>query len=167
MPGSIVCGVDGSKAAATAVRFARTLSDQLGLRLVLVHVTEVPVVSPRAARHFFTELRTIALDAGDELLRWVCQTEGLSEEVVRRVELGKPAERLVAVSDEDEAELLVVGSRGRGPLRSVLLGSVSAGVARTARCPVAIIREQAGESPHGKRRLTSPSQAHVEGCERA
>ena len=169
---SVVCGVDGSKGASGAVRFARTLSDSLGLRLVVVNVTDVPMVSPRSAHHFYTELRAIALDAGEELLDWICETEGLSEEVVRRVELGDPAERLAAVSDEEKAELLVVGSRGRGRLTSAILGSVSADLARSARCPVAIVPDRSADSPqrpegrevgasrHGR---SWPSQAHLGG----
>lgn len=150
MSGSIVCGVDGSKAAVGAVRFARTISEWLGLRLVLVNVTDVPLVSPRTpVRDAYAELRAIALDAADDLLDWIRQTAGLSEEVVRRVELGEPAERLAAVSDEEQAELLVVGSRGRGRFSAALLGSVSADVAARAPCPVAIVPERAADSTLG------------------
>ena len=158
-----MCGVDASRSAAGAVRVARTLSDCLRLRLVLVHVTDVPVVSPMTGfRGAHAELRAIALDAANELLDWVCETEDLPE-VVRRVELGKPAKRLAAVSDEEKAELLVVGSRGRGRLTSALLGSVSADVARTARCPVAIIPERAAGSAPRQR----PTRAWLLGPQRS
>lgn len=140
MSGSIVCGVDGSESATCVARFARTLSERLGLRLVVVTVTNVPVVSPRASPGGYAELRALALDVAGELLDTICKSEGLSEQVVRRVELGNPAERLTAVSDEEAAELLVVGSRGRGRLASAILGSVSAQVVRRARCPVTVLR---------------------------
>jgi nucleotide-binding universal stress UspA family protein len=58
-------------------------------------------------------------------------------------ERGDPAERLVAVAEDKEAALIVVGSRRRGLLASLLLGSVSATVARRAPCPVVIVPEDA------------------------
>jgi hypothetical protein len=148
--GSIVCGVDGSKSAAGAIGFTRTVSEWLGLRLVPVNVTELPVVPGAAA-------------------------QGLSEGVERRVELGDPAERLTAVSQEEGAELLVVGSRGRGSLTSAVLGSVSADVAARAPCPVALIPERAADSTLGPdwheatvpRHQPSPSQLRIEDGGRA
>jgi nucleotide-binding universal stress UspA family protein len=57
---------------------------------------------------------------------------------VRLVE-GPPAEAIMATADEDGAELVVTGSRGRGALRSAVLGSVSRELASRARCPVVIV----------------------------
>ena len=60
-----------------------------------------------------------------------------NESVESEILEGDPAHRL-AESSADLA-LLVLGSRGYGPVRSVLLGSVSADVARTAACPVLVV----------------------------
>jgi nucleotide-binding universal stress UspA family protein len=59
------------------------------------------------------------------------------ESVESEILEGDPVQRLA----ESSAGLavLVLGSRGYGPVRSVLLGSVSSGVARTAACPVLIV----------------------------
>jgi len=52
---------------------------------------------------------------------------------------GSTAEAIMQAADRDGAELLVVGSRGRGHVRSALLGSVSRELASRSRCPVVIV----------------------------
>ena len=66
--------------------------------------------------------------------------------VEREVRLGEPAVVLAEVGTECDAELIVVGSRGRGAWRSAVLGSVSSDVARLAPCPVMIVPERAADS---------------------
>ena len=60
------------------------------------------------------------------------------EDVLRQ---GSPADELR--DEAEDADLLVMGSRGYGPLRAVLLGSVSSGVVRSAPCPVLVIPRSA------------------------
>jgi nucleotide-binding universal stress UspA family protein len=55
---------------------------------------------------------------------------------------GKPDEELVALGEELEAGLLVIGSRGRGGLRRALMGSVCDSVVRHAHCPVLVVRKE-------------------------
>jgi nucleotide-binding universal stress UspA family protein len=57
----------------------------------------------------------------------------------RRVVVGFPAERLAELADEEDAELIVVGSRGRGAFKAAFLGSVSSSLVGIARCPVLIV----------------------------
>ena len=55
--------------------------------------------------------------------------------------IGEPAEEIAARARAIEADLIVVGSRGRGPLATSILGSVSAGVIDRAPCPVLVVRD--------------------------
>jgi nucleotide-binding universal stress UspA family protein len=124
MTGSIICGVDDSASAKGAARIARGLSARLGLRLVFVHVVEDgssdEKISAIAARlHHLAESAT-DVDCG---AHWL-------------VDVGDPADRLVATAQEENAALIVVGSTGP---HSSLLGSVSADVSRRAPCPVVIV----------------------------
>jgi nucleotide-binding universal stress UspA family protein len=117
MSGSIICGVDGTESSERAIDVARRLSAQLGLRLVFLRVVDV--------------------DASEETTAAVAKRlEQLSENDGWLVDVGHPADRLVAVAKDEEARLLVVGSHGP---RSSLLGSISADVSRRASCPVVVV----------------------------
>jgi nucleotide-binding universal stress UspA family protein len=135
MTGSIVCGVDESESAKGAARVARELSAKLRLRLVFVRVVEDATVDEKiaavAARlHHLADSAT-EVDCG---AHWL-------------VDVGHAADRLVAVAEEENAALIVVGSTGP---RSSLLGSVSADVSRRALCPVVVVAPGADRSlAHG------------------
>ena len=124
MAGSIICGVDDSESAKGAARVARGLSSKLGLRLVFVRVIEdgtpkgkINAVAERLER-ISGSASEVDCGAG-----WV-------------VEVGHPADRLVAAAAAENASMIVVGSTGP---RSSLLGSISAEVSRRAPCPVVIV----------------------------
>jgi nucleotide-binding universal stress UspA family protein len=55
---------------------------------------------------------------------------------------GFPDEEIVGLAGRLGAGLIVVGSRGHGPLRRALMGSVSDSVVRHAHCPVLVVRKQ-------------------------
>jgi nucleotide-binding universal stress UspA family protein len=124
MPGSIVCGVDGSESARGAARVARGLSSKLGLGLVFVRVLEdgPPAAPVDATARRLQHLANGASEA-DRGAGWI-------------VEHGHPADRLVAVAEETEAALIVVGSHGP---RSSSLGSISLDVSKRAPCPVVVV----------------------------
>jgi len=56
---------------------------------------------------------------------------------------GQTADALIAAADRRSAELLVIGSRGRGALRTALLGSVSMALMARADCPVVVVSKEA------------------------
>ncbi len=62
--------------------------------------------------------------------------------VQAHVRLGRPDEEIVVLAEEMGAGLIVVGSRGLGGLRRVLMGSVSDSVVRHAHCPVLVVRKE-------------------------
>lgn len=149
MSASIVCGVDGSADAQAALRVAARLATQLGLRLVVAHVAEpayIPAVgaSPTGAmygRYAFVEEVETQHEAAERLLDQVIADAGLNG-VRRRTATGLAAERLAELADEEDAELIVVGSRGRGAFKAAFLGSVSNSLVGISRHPVLVV-------PHG------------------
>src|SRR5687768_10471233 len=146
MSRSILCGVDGSADSELALKTAVRLSSRLGLKLVIAHVAEAAYIPYSAAAPFGgmagRDAVVAEVDAQEEvaerLLEHVALKAGLTG-VEHRASVGQPAERLADLADEEDAELIVVGSRGRGAFKAAFLGSVSNDLIGVARCPVVIV----------------------------
>jgi nucleotide-binding universal stress UspA family protein len=140
---SILCGVDGSHHARVALRHAARLARKLGVRLVVAHVVQPPLSSPGVGPTA-RQLMTIPIDAllasGEALVDKILEEEELMG-AKRRV--GFPGDRLADLADDEAAELIIVGSRGRGAVKSALLGSVSTDVIGVARRPVLVVPSRA------------------------
>jgi nucleotide-binding universal stress UspA family protein len=76
--------------------------------------------------------------AAHRLIENIVDERQLSE-VDERVEFGVPAEQLAEIADQEEAELIVVGSRGPGSFKAAFLGRVSHELLGLARCPVLVV----------------------------
>ena len=153
----IVVGIDGSPPSNAAVCWAARDAAMRRVPLTVAHmVSEIAPIYPG-----------IGLSAGvtvwqEEQGRQVLeQAVKLAEEAIgadREIEIkselrcAPPIPTLIEMSQE--AEMLVVGSNGRGALGRFLLGSVSSSLARSAHCPVAVIRDEDPLMPH-------PAQAPV------
>lgn len=149
---TIVVGVDGSACARAALRFALHEARIRGARLRAVSVWHVPLGAYGAGfaptpESLVDDCEEAARDVLEQALEEIGDSGGIEvEQVVRE---GHPAH--VLVEEARQAELLVVGSRGLGGFRELLLGSVSQQCAHHARCPVVIVRahgDDAGEE-HG------------------
>lgn len=129
-PGTVIAGIDGSVDSRRGARWAAEQAHLEHRRLVLIHA--ISAVDGGSSRTKGTS--HIFLD----------EAAALAEEVDPRLPMtalsipGDPRRALVEASSA--AHLLVLGSRGLGPMRSKLLGSVSAEVARRAACPVVVTR---------------------------
>jgi nucleotide-binding universal stress UspA family protein len=146
MSAGIVCCVDGSAESHDALRVARSLADRLGLELVLLNVAPSPAQpGVSAARQGRERLIDEEHADAEQLLAEAAREVGLPETVERRIEIGDAAERVLAVCEEERAEMVVLGSRGRGGLKRALLGSVSADIAGKAPCLVVVVPPGAAE----------------------
>ena len=147
----IVVGVDGSAASNAAVFWAARQAAMRNVPLSLVHMFKT----------FVPTFPQIPMPSG--VAEWQ-EDDGRNvlEQAVKIAEDAVPTDRKIAITSEvkcsppvptlvelsQEAEMVVVGSNGRGAIGRVLLGSVSSGVVRSARCPVAVIRAEASFMPH-------------------
>jgi nucleotide-binding universal stress UspA family protein len=141
--GTVVVGVDGSDGSRRALRWAAREAAARGDALHLVHVWQEPqAYAPLGLGSYPLDPEPIQQAARgllDGLLAEAGELEpGLP--VTGEVVEGAPAEALLDAART--AELLVVGSRGLGGFRSLLLGSVSQQVVHHARCPVVIVPDE-------------------------
>lgn len=133
--GAVVVGYDGSEHARRALEWAIR---EARLR----DATLVPaVVVPALAGYGVPELpNDTALAAAEQLLTEAAQTAREQQPRVRTTPIrvvGPPAQGLLQFTED--AQLIVVGSRGRGGVASMILGSVSLRVAQRAACPAVVV----------------------------
>ena len=146
MAGKIVVGIDGSAHAAEALRWAAEEAALREATLEAVHAwSYVPVATPAdsglvpmAWTDNVELLDATRQAAEDAAAAQVVEVLGPDAEVTISVVEGGPAEALLEAAKD--ADLLVVGNRGRGNLAAALLGSTSAKVADEAPCPVVVVR---------------------------
>lgn len=140
----ILIAIDGSPAAGEAVELGLELAEGLDATAVFVHVVPQFDVLPSSAfsptpaiEHVVTDADRVSLDAAAKL------AEARGVEYATRVLVGDTSDEIVAYADSIAADLIVVGSRGRGSLKSAVLGSVSRAVLHEARIPVLVARRAA------------------------
>lgn len=144
--GRVVVGVDGSASSHEALRYGAEVAAWRHWTLHIVHAWHVTYpLSPYAGIEL-AEATAAASDAAELTLR-DAEKEVLGDsgglDVRRSVEEGTPAHVLITASEG--ADLLVVGSRGRGGFSSLALGSVGQACVHHAHCPVLIVRPKTRE----------------------
>jgi nucleotide-binding universal stress UspA family protein len=151
--GSIVVGLDGSASSTEALIWAATEAGLQKRPLTIVH----------AEKPFSSSQRAWLTQAGITTREIVDQTLADAREIVDRarvraaalcpdveisatVQEGDP--RNVLLEMAGVANMIVLGSRGRGPVASLLMGSVSVALVRHATCPVLIMRPEGHDQEH-------------------
>lgn len=138
---SVVVGVDGSPASEAAIAFAYEEAARLRAPLVAVHAWSDMLSASAFALvpHAFDwpEIQAAELEVlGERLAGW--QEKYPDVHVDRIVIQDRPAHSLI--EQARDAQLVVVGSRGRGGLTGLLLGSTSQALLHHSPCPVAVVR---------------------------
>lgn len=142
----VVVGVDGSGASRDALLWAAQQAQLTGGEVHAVIAWEFPPSYGYYSDYTDAELEAQARKTLDEA---VAESLGRppSVPVTFSVIKGHPAEALLDAARS--ADLLVVGSRGRGAFARILLGSVSQHCVHHATCPVVVVRPRSGQ-PHRK-----------------
>ena len=153
--------IDGSAASHCAVHFAVWLAGgRPNARVVLVNVQNrdtlgISDIDAQATHEF-----EIAAQRSDKLLHaaeGVCDKAGVACET--HAAFGPVAETILRIAGETHADQIVMGSRGLGPLRGALLGSVTSQLIHAAGIPVTVVKKgtrlpahagTGGHAPHAR-----------------
>jgi nucleotide-binding universal stress UspA family protein len=132
-PRTVAAGFDGSEESGLAVAWARRLAEATGAQLLIVAAVDAPSAAWDPYEHdpdwrLYDELHRAELER---------QISTLAGPLTEDVRTGDAADALVEASRD--ADLLVLGSRGYGPLRRVLPGGTVVKVVRAAACPVVVV----------------------------
>lgn len=146
-PGSVVVGVDASAPSDAAVAWAVDQAALGNRPLVLVHATGAPDVA---------DLLGARTEARQERRMRGRRVTDHALELVRRLSPDADVTCLTPAGDarevlprlSEQASIVVLGTRGHGPVASLLLGSVSVTVATHAHCSVAVVRPREEPSGH-------------------
>lgn len=139
---TVVTGIDGSEGSVRAAQHAAAIARHWGASLKLVTVVRTPEgwwgiggapPSPEALSSALVESQQQILKEIEENL----DLEGVDYETVE--ELGDPVSRIIAVCDNKDADLLVIGRRGAGLAERVILGSTADRLTHLAECPVLVV----------------------------
>ena len=147
----VLVGVDGSPASKYAVDWAARDAAMRNVRLTLVHAVRPiglnlpPLPAPTAFARWQVEQGQKFLDDAVEIARR-STPDGGPGQIESELLFSPVVPTLVDLSKE--AQMVVVGSRGRGPFARSLLGSVSSSLIRHAHCPVAVIHDEDPLMPH-------------------
>lgn len=133
---TVTIGFDGSRESKRALAEGEQLARELGARLRVT--TVIPPFAPLA-------IQGLQVEQIQDVLREHYKT--VLDEAVAGLDPGLGSEAVLAEGDparaltdrSGESDLLVLGSRGYGPIRSALLGAVSTEVVRSAPCPVLVV----------------------------
>ena len=142
----VLCPVNYMPAAQRALGYAAALAEKTGAELRVAHIDEAP--PDRDSQ-----------DALRQLCDWVPATVRAHcavKEVVRR---GSAATQIIQEAEESHADLVVIGAQPRNLLGSILLGSTTELVIRSAPCPVLSVMDK--KTPTSDSRVEEATHAHV------
>lgn len=138
----ILVPTDFSEHSAKAVHYGAELAAKYGAELHIFHAVDTtpisyvegPNVPPEAAAEMeaaaIRQLDELKIDSADDL------------QVIRKVVQGHPFVEIVRYAKDSTADLIVIGTHGRGAIAHMLLGSVAEKVIRKAPCSVLVVRGQ-------------------------
>ena len=139
---TIIVGVDGSEGAERAARHAVDVARTTGAKLYIATVVRPPEGwwgiggAPPTPEALSTALIEGQKEVLDNLVA-ALDLEGVDHETLQ--DLGDPASRLIAIAEERNADLMVIGRRGAGLVERVIIGSVADRICHHSPCPVLLI----------------------------
>ncbi len=140
----ILVGVDFSPHSAVAIKYAAALANSFGADVVLCHAVDagglISQLPPMGEGYIPPNLTQLQIEQSRAECERLLKEAGITRGSVLVV-AGVPFVELVRTAREQNADLIVVGTHGRGALAHALIGSVAERVVRKAPCPVLTVRQ--------------------------
>lgn len=137
----VLVATDFGEPSECALDVAVRLAKQSGAALTLLHVFEIPAYvyteTMYLSADLITPLQSAARARLDQVLAETRKSLPRAEALLR---MGMPAREVLAVAEELDVDLVVIGTHGRRGLSHVLLGSVAEKIVRQSRVPVLTVR---------------------------
>jgi nucleotide-binding universal stress UspA family protein len=143
----ILVPIDFSAHSKNALKYAIPMAEQFGATLHLVYVVE-PTIYP--ADLGFGQVVMPGVEdelrekGGEELKNLIGEEIGARVKATSAVRTGKPHQEILLEAEEKNIDLIVIATHGHTGVEHILFGSTAARIMRLAKCPVLIIRPQAG-----------------------
>jgi nucleotide-binding universal stress UspA family protein len=166
---TIVCAIDGSRYSQWALEWPRRLCEPAETSLLLVHAVDLTQYKglarkDRNARAALVKALELSLEGAARLLeRAEARAAATWPKVHAKLLRGRPAEAIARAAEREQADLLVVGSRGVTEFQPMLVGSVSRKLLLQAPCPTLVVKN----SPRPLKRVVLGVDGSVESWEAA
>ena len=135
------------------MRYARAFAKAFGATLHIIHVVEEPYGQPWAVEAYGFSLAALQdewiKEAGTRMAKVQADNDGSGVPTVTSTVLGHPVMEILRYAKEQNIDLIVMGTHGRGALQHLLMGSVAERVVRWAPCPVLTVRTDEREFVDG------------------
>lgn len=133
----ILCPVDFSEHSHRALLFASNLSAITNSRLDIIHVLPVHLLKEKGGKGLVAA-EEMTQSAKEKIKKLMEELSILSTECA--ILSGEPHNEIISFAIEKDTDLIIMGARGLGMIKGILLGSVSESVLRSSPCPVLIVR---------------------------
>ena len=141
---TVLVATDFSEPSEVAVRYGRALADAFHASLHILHVVPDSMALPWATMADGLAMADVQRqwerEANERLQRMLPEPEREALQAALVTRAGEPVRQIVSYAAETSADLVVLGTHGRGPVAHMLMGSVAERVVRTAPCPVLTVR---------------------------
>lgn len=147
----IMLATDFSESSQAATDYALTLAKQLGVQIEVIHVFDEHIVKIPAPYYFLPDSSESIgkyveenKKRGKKLLNELCLTLGAG--TIPHLLEGNPSRQITEFVNQNQVDLLIVGTRASKGLERIMLSSVAEYIVRFANCPVLVIKTQDNNS---------------------